>query len=325
MRRRIFLAGLGAAVAAPVMARGQPAIPVIGVLNAQSPGPMMASRIAGLLKGLSDSQYVEGKNVILEYRWAEDHYDRLPVLAGELVKRQVAVIVAPTQLAAHAAKAATATIPIVFNIGGDPVKSGLVASMNQPGGNVTGVSMFTAELEAKRLSLLLEMVPRLTAVGFLVNPNNSNAESQLREVQTVVRARGLELNVGRVSGDADLDAAFDGFFRAGARGILTGADPFLASRRDRLVALAAKHELPAMWEWPDFVESGGLMSYGTSIVDNYRQVGVYTGKILKGDSPSQLPIMQPVKFELAINLKTAKTLGIEVPAVLLARADVVIE
>jgi putative tryptophan/tyrosine transport system substrate-binding protein len=237
----------------------------------------------------------------------------------------LAVIATFSQLAALAAKAATATIPIVFSVGDDPVKIGLVASMNRPGGNATGVSMFTAELDAKRLGLLREMVPAAKAVGLLINPNNASGESQLREVQSAAGSLGLQLHVGRVSGDTDIDAAFESIVHAGARMLLVAADPFFVGRRDRLVGLAAKHGLPSMWEWSEFVESGGLMSYGTSIIDTFRQVGVYTGRILKGEKPEELPVIRPVKFELAINMKTARTLGIEVPATLLARADQVIE
>jgi putative tryptophan/tyrosine transport system substrate-binding protein len=326
MRRRKFMVGLAAAAAFPLAARAQQtAVPVVGVLSPQSPGPMTTKRVAGFLQGLSELQYVAGQNVAIEYRWAEGHYDRLPALAADLVRRQVAVIVAPTQDAALAAKAATATIPIVFNVGGDPVGFGLVSSMNRPGGNATGVSMFTNQLEAKRLGLLQEMVPRIKAVGLLMNPDKATAENQLREVQAAARSLGLQFHVGRASSDPDIDAAFASLVEAGAQALLTAADPFLASRREKLVALATKHSMPAMWEWPDFVESGGLMSYGTSIVDNYRQVGVYTGKVLKGEKPAELPVMQPVKFELAINLNTANTLGIDVPATLIARADEVIE
>jgi putative ABC transport system substrate-binding protein len=326
MRRRKFIAGLAAAAAFPHVARAQQAnMPVVGVLSPQSPGPMAEARIAGFLQGLAELQFVPGQNVAIEYRWAEGHYDRLPALADDLVRRQVAVIAATTQDAALVAKAATATIPIVFNMGGDPVKFGLVAHLNRPGGNATGVSMFTNELEAKRLSLLRDMVPGVRAVGLLINPNNTSAESELREVQAAARALGLHLHVGRASSDADIDAAFEDLVQAGAKVLLAAADPFLSSQIDKLVALAAKHSMPAMWEWPDFVERGGLMSYGTSIVDNYRQIGVYTGKILKGEKPAELPVVRPVKFKLAINLKTARTLGIEVPATLIARADDVIE
>ena len=251
--------------------------------------------------------------------------DRLSPLAADLVRLPVAVLVAPTHDAAIAARAATTAIPIVFNVGGDPVTAGLVASLNRPGGNATGISMFTAELEAKRLGLLHEMVPGMTAVGLLMNPSNVNAESQSREAQAAARILGLQVYVSQVSNGSDLDGAFASLVQAGAQMLLSTADPFLASRRDMLVALTAKYRTPAMWEWQDFVEGGGLMSYGTSIVDNYRQVGVYTAKVLKGENPAELPIIRPVKFELAINLKTAKTLGIEVPATLIARADQVIE
>jgi putative ABC transport system substrate-binding protein len=326
MKRRTFMAGLAGVAAFPLGARAQQTnLPVVGVLSPQSPGALVATRMAGFLQGLSELQYVVGQNVAIEYRWAEGHYDRLPALAEDLVRRQVTVIAAPTQDAALAAKAATATIPIVFNVGGDPVGFGLVASMNRPGGNATGVSMFTNQLEAKRLGLLREMLPGIKAVGLLMNPNKVSAENQLREVQAAARSLGLQLHVARASSDIDIDAAFASLVDAGAQALLTAADPFLASRIDKLVALTAKHSMPAIWEWLDFVEGGGLMSYGSSIVDNYRQLGIYTGKVLKGEKPAEMPVMQPVKFQLAINLKTARTLGIEVPATLIARADDVIE
>jgi ABC-type uncharacterized transport system substrate-binding protein len=323
MRRREFITLIGGAAAAwPLAAHAQ--APVIGFLGGQSPDPS-AGRVAGFRQGLSEQRYVEGRNVAIEYRWADGHYDRLPALADDLVRRRVVVIAAPSQDAALAAQAATTTIPIVFNIGGDPVTSGLVASMNRPGGNVTGVSMFTSELAAKRLGLLREMVPRVTAVGVLINPSNANAGSESREVRDAAPLLGLQLHVRDVSGDSDIDAAFEGLVHARAGAVMVAADPFLASRRDQLVALAARHGLPAMYEWPESVEGGGLMSYGTSIVDAFRQVGVYVGKILSGEKPSDLPVMRPVTFVLAINLKTAKSLGIEVPATLLARADQLIE
>jgi putative ABC transport system substrate-binding protein len=326
MKRRTFIAGLTGTAAFPLAARAQQAgMPVIGVLSPQSPGSMSANRMAGFLQGLSELQYVVGQNVTIEYRWAEGHYDRLRALADDLVRRQVAVIAAPTQDAALAAKAATATIPIVFNIGGDAVKSGLVASMNRPGANVTGISMFSNELEAKRLGLLREMLPGINAAGLLINPNNISSDNQVRQVQAAADALGLQLHVGRAGSNPDIDAAFESLVKAGAEVVLTAADPFMASRREELVVLAARYRMPAMWEWPEFVEGGGLMSYGTSIVDSYRQVGVYTGKVLKGEKPAEMPVMRPVKFELVINLKTAKALGIDVPAGILARADNVIE
>jgi putative tryptophan/tyrosine transport system substrate-binding protein len=235
------------------------------------------------------------------------------------------VIAAPTEDAALAAKAATATIPIVFNVAADPIKLGLVAGVKRPNGNATGVSLFASEIEAKRLGLLQEMVAGARAAGLLINPDNVGAESQAREVQDAARVLGLRLHVGRANSEADIDAAFESLVKAGARILLVAADPYLASRRDQLVALAARHNMPAMWERPDFVEGGGLMSYGASLVDNYRQLGVYTGRILKGEKPARLPVLRPLKFELAINLKTAKTLGIDVSPILAARADLVIK
>jgi len=300
-------------------------MPVVGMLSSQAAGPNTATRVAGFLSGLAEMQFEPGRNVAIEYRWAEGRYDRLKPLAEDLVRLKVAVIAAPMQDAALAAKAATHTIPIAFHIGSDPVRVGLVASMNRPGGNVTGVSMFSNQLEAKRLGLLREMVPKATLIGVLINPNNASAALQSLEVENAARTLGLRVDLRRVSRADDLEPAFDGFKQAGAHALMSTADPFLASERVRQVELAAKHKLPAMWEWPDFVESGGLMSYGTSIVDNYRQLGVYVGRILKGETPAELPVVQPVNFVLAINLKTAKALGLEVPPTLLARADEVIE
>ena len=326
MRRREFISLVGASAVTWPLAAGaqQAALPVIGVLSPQSSGPAMATRIAAFHKGLSELHYVAGENVAIEYRWADGQYDRLRTLADDLVHRSVAVLVAPTHDAALAAKAATDQIPIVFNVGGDPVSSGLVASMNRPGGNATGFSMFTSELAAKRLGLLHELIPKVATVGVVIK-ENANTESQSRELQDAARSLGLQLSFRSVSNESDLDPAVAGLVKAGAQAMTTEADPFLAGQRGRLVALAAKYGLPAMWEWADFVEGGGLMSYGTSILEAYRQVGVYTGRILKGEPPAELPVMQPVKFDLTINLKTAKVLGIEVPATLLARADDVIE
>jgi putative ABC transport system substrate-binding protein len=326
MRRREFIKGLaGAAFVARPAAAQQATKPVIGFLSTLGQGPIMANRIEAFVQGLSEMQFVPGQNVTVDYRWAEGRYDRLSVLAEELVRSQVAVIVAPTQDSALAAKAVTTTIPIVFNIGGDPVRFGLVASMNRPGGNATGVSMFSNQLEAKRLGLLHEMAPKAAVVGILINPNNASAEIEASEIETAARALGLQALIRHVSRDDDLEPAFDNLAQGGARALMAGADPFLAGARERLVVLAAKHGLPAMWEWPDFVDGGGLMSYGTSIVDSYRQVGVYAGRVLKGETPADLPVLQSVKFVLAINLQTAKSLGIDVPPTLLARADQVIE
>lgn len=326
MRRRHFIAGTATSVAFPLAGRAEPGnLPVVGVLSFNSPGQSMASRIDGFLRGLSELQFIADRNVAVEYRWAEFQIDRLSTLAEELVRRQVAVIATFNRSTAEAAKTATTTIPIVFTVGDDPVRAGLVATMNRPGGNATGVSMFTTELDAKRLGLLREMVPAGKAVGLLINLKNANGENQLRETQSAAATLGLQLHVGRVSDDTDIGAAFEGLARAGAGMLLVAADPFFVGRRDMLVSLAAKHNLPSMWEWPEFVESGGLMSYGTSIVDAFRQVGVYAGRVLKGEKPSNMPVIRPVKFELVINLKTAKTLGIEVPPTLLANADRVID
>jgi putative ABC transport system substrate-binding protein len=329
LSRRDFIAAFGGATFAsslwPLAARAQQAMPVVGFLASQTEGPAAANRVAGFLKGLSESQFVVGQNVAIEYRWADGHYERLRPLADELVRLKVAVIAASTHDAAVAARAATTTIPIVFNTGADPVLTGLVASLNKPGGNATGTSIFSQEMEPKRLGLLHEMVPGATAVGVLMNPHNASTPRQTRDIEDATRELKWRLEIRNVSADADFDAAFDSLVAAGVGALFVSADPFLANRRDKLVGLAARRAMPAMYEWPDFVEAGGLMSYGTSIVDAYRQVGAYTGRVLRGEKPADLPVMRPVKFEFAINLKTAKTLGIEVPATLLARADEVIE
>jgi putative tryptophan/tyrosine transport system substrate-binding protein len=326
LRRREFMTLLGGVATWPLEARAQqPAMPVIGFLSPQLAGPAMDSRLGGFQNGLSELDYADGRNVRIEYRWAEGRYERLRLLADGIVREGVSLIVAPTHDAALAAKAVTNTIPIAFISGGDPVLSGLVASMNRPGGNMTGINMFSYELNAKRLGLLHEMVPKVAVVGVLINPRNASAENQWRELQRAAKSLGLDAVAGRVNGDDDLEQAVQGLVTAGAQAITAEADPFLAGSRERLVALSQKNNLPAIWEWPDFVTEGGLMSYGTSIVDAYRQLGVYAGRILKGEKPAELPVLQPVKFELAINLKTAKALGIEIPATLLVSADEVIE
>jgi putative ABC transport system substrate-binding protein len=326
MRRRTFVAGLaGAAVWPRVAFVQQQAMPVVGFLASQPAGPASAGRVAAFVQGLSEQDFVEGRNVAIEYRWAEGHYDRLPALVDDLVRRRVAVIAATTQDAALAAKAGTTTIPVVFNVGGDPVKFGLVASLNRPGGNVTGVNMFTSDLQAKRLGLLHEMTPKAAVIGSLINPNNSTTVDQSKQMQESARQLGLRLLVRDARNDSDIEPAFESLVRDGTDAFVVAADPFLSSQRDRLVKLAAKHRLPAMWEWFDSIEAGGLMSYGTSIEESYRQVGVYAGRVLKGEKPAEMPVMRPVQFDLGINLNTAKALGIEVPATLLARADRVIE
>jgi putative ABC transport system substrate-binding protein len=276
---------------------------------------------------LQEAGYVEGQNVAIEYRWAEGQYDRLPELASDLVRRQVAIIVATGgSVSAMAAKAITGTIPIVFTSGGDPVRMGLVASINRPGGNVTGVSLFTSTLVAKRLALLHELVPTATVIAMLVNPTNPNAEPDTKEVETAARTTGLQLVVLRASNESDLDKVFGTMSQHKVGAVIVGADPlFDNNARDRMVALAAHHALPAIYDWRDVAVAGGLVSYGSNLADGYRLAGIYTGRILKGEKPADLPVLQPTKFELVINLKTAKALGLTVPQTLQVAADEVIE
>jgi putative ABC transport system substrate-binding protein len=326
MRRRDFITLLGSAAAAwPIDAHAQqPATPVIGYLNNGSP-ESDASRLTGLRRGLNETGYVEGRNFVIEYRWAGNQADRLPALAADLVQLRVAVIVSPGLLPTLAAKAATTSIPIVFGVAADPVQLGLVASLNRPGGNLTGLNAFTGELGAKGLALLHELVPSIATIGFLENPNNPIFELTTRDVLAAAPVIGLKVQILKAATDREIDAAFVSLLQARTGALLVGNDPFFNNRIDQLIALAARHAIPVMYPYRESVIAGGLMSYGTSMSEIYRQVGLYAGRILKGEKPADLPVMQATKIELIINLKTAKTLGLEVPAKLLAIADEAIE
>jgi putative ABC transport system substrate-binding protein len=327
MRRREFITLLGGAAAAwPLVARAQQAaIPMIGYLHSDLPEPM-AYVVAAFRKGLSEAGYVEGRNVAIEYRWAEGQYERLSELAADLVRRQVTVIVtAGSTPAALAAKAATETIPIVFLVGADPVRIGLVRSLNRPGANVTGVSSFNAELGTKLLGLLHELLPTAARFAVLVNPKTETAEPLIKDTQTAAAAIGRQIEVLPVATHRDLPMAFEDLARRRVDGLLVHTDVLFSSRRVQIATLAARHALPAIYPFREYTEAGGLMSYGTNRADNHRQVGVFTGRILKGEKPGNLPVQQPTRFEFVINLQTAKALSIDIPPTLLARADEVIE
>jgi putative ABC transport system substrate-binding protein len=325
MRRRDFIGALGSAAAVwPLAARAQQSvIPVVGFLSGRSPAES-AGVVAAFRKGLAEAGYAERQNVTVDFRWAEGQFDRLPTLAGELVQRPVTVIAAMGE-SGFAAKTETTSIPIVFGSGGDPVETGLVASLNRPGGNVTGVTFLTATLGAKRLGLLRELVPGAEIIALLVNSNTSVGKVQIRDVQEAARTLGQRLVVLDGSSDAKIEAAFAALAPQHVTALLVGADPFFDTRRERLVALASQHRMPAVYQFREYAVAGGLMSYGTSITDMYRLVGVYVGRILKGEKPANLPVMQVTKFELVINLKTAKALGVKISDNLLSLADEVIE
>jgi len=326
VKRRTFITLLGGAAAWPLAARAQqPAMPVVGLLNSTSPDGS-TERLRGFWQGLKDTGYVERENVAIEYRWADNQIDRLPSLAAELVRRQVAVIAALNTSAGLAAKAATTTIPIVFIVGEDPVRLGLVTSLARPGGNLTGTNLFSGELTAKRLELLREMVPQAARIAVLVNPASApTTETTLRDVQAAARAMGLQIQVLNASTSREIDAAFATFEHKRPDAVFVGIDVFFNGRRAQLVNLASYHRVPAAFVNRDFAEIGGLMSYGSNIADSWRQVGVYTGHILKGAKPADLPVVQATKFELIINHQTARMLGLSVPDKLLVAADEVIE
>jgi putative ABC transport system substrate-binding protein len=324
VRRREFITVLGGVAAWPLAARAQQPMPVIGLMTAGARGPLRQP-IAAFVEGLKESGYVEGQNVAVELRFAEGQFDRFPAFASELIRRPVSVLVASSIGGALAAKRATSSIPVVFSVGDDPVASGLVPSLNRPGGNITGVYQFTGGLEGKRLGLLHEMVPNAGTIAVLINPNYLGSAAQLRDVQEAAARLGVQLVIVRANVENDFEAAFSTFVRERAAALLVCASPLFFARHQQLVILAARHALPAIYEWRDFAVAGGLMSYGTSLPEAYRQAGVYAGRILKGANPADLPIVQSTKFEFVINLSTAKALGIEVPPTLSARADEVIE
>jgi len=324
--RRELLAALGGAAAAwPLTASAQqPAMPVIGHLNLGSP-ESDASRLTGLRRGLNETGYVEGRSFVIEYRWAGNQVDRLPALAADLVHLRVAVIVSPGMVPTLAAKAATTSIPIVFGVANDPVQFGLVATLNRPGGNLTGFNAFSAELGAKALALLHELMPSIATIGFLENPNNPVFELTTRDVLAAALAIGVKVQILKAGTDREIDAAFVSLVQARTGALLVGNDVFFNSRIEQLVALAARHAIPTMYTFREFVVAGGLISYGSSLIETYRQVGLYTGRILKGEKPADLPVIQATKLELTINLRTAKALGLQIPDRLLALADEVIE
>jgi putative ABC transport system substrate-binding protein len=326
MKRRQFISLVGGAAAWPVAARAQqPPMPVIGLLGLTSP-EAFAPELAAFQRGLVEAGYVEGRNATIEYRWARGQFDRLPSLATELVRRGAIVIAATgTPASALAAKAATSAIPVVFVTGGDPVQMGLVASLNRPGGNATGVYMLTSALEPKRLELLRELVPNAEVIGVLVDPNSPDTEIQLRDLPVAAQSLGQQIRFLRAGNEGDIDAAFATLIKQKMGALVVASSPFYLPRREQIVTLAARHAVPTVYFFRDFAMAGGLMSYGTSLVDAYRRAGIYTGRILKGERAADLPVEQSTRVELVINMKTAKALGLTFPITLLGRADEVIE
>ena len=323
--RREFIAALGGAAAWPLPARAQLAMPVIGFMSARSPEDSV-HLLEAFRRGLKEGGFVEGENAAIEFRWARGDYIRLPALTADLVSRQVAVIVAAGgEPSGFAAKAATATIPIVFGIGGDPVKEGLVDSFGRPGGNVTGVTLLTNLMEPKRLGLLRDLAPGVPLIGTLVNPDFPAAALQLQQIEEAARGIGQRIVIAKASNDDALETAFASLVQEGAGALLVNADPYFDTRRDRIVAFAARQRLPAIYQFREYAVAGGLLSYGVSITDAYRQYGVYAARILKGAKPAELPVLQPTKFELVINARTAKALGVRIPDNVLSLADEVIE
>ena len=327
MKRREFMSLLGGAAAMwPLAASAQQgAMPVIGFLGAASAAPY-ARYVGAVHQGLKEVGYIEHQNVAMEYRWADGQYDRLPALAADLVSRRVAVIVpiggAPATVAA---KEATSTIPIIFNVGADPIELGLVANLNRPGGNITGIAIMAVEIETKRLELLHELAPTSTSIAVLLNPSNAQAQTQEREAQRAARVIGRQVLVLKAGSEHEIERAFATLVRERAGALLVGGDTFFNSQAILFVVLTARHAIPTIYPWRSYVDAGGLMSYGASLLDAYRQMGVYTGRVLRGEKPADLPIVQPTKFELVLNLKTARAVGISIPPTLLARADEVIE
>jgi putative tryptophan/tyrosine transport system substrate-binding protein len=326
MYRRTFIMLLGAAAGCPLAAlTQQKSMPVIGYIGSATSRDVASPFVVALRQGLSESGYVEGQNLGIEYRWAEGKYDRLPAFATDLVGRNVDLILAPNDVLAHAAKAATSTVPIVFVTNSDAVADGLVVSLARPGGNLTGITAMSTELMPKRLELLSELVPRAGAVALLVNPNNAIAERIIRDASEAARLKGLQLSILKAGTEGEIDAAFSTLVQLHAGALVIGPDGFLVSRRDQLVALASRHAVPAIYPWREAVDHGGLISYSVNRLAVARELGIYAGKILNGAKPADLPVKQPTKFELVLNLKTAKALGLTVPQTLLAGADEVIE